>query len=951
MPDGHYEFADMVSVRLLGQVDAWVGARPVDLGPARRRSLFALLALRVGQVVSLEEIVDGLWADTAPNSPIGNIYTYVNGLRRALDPERDSASPVSVLESVSPGYRLRSDRVVVDADRFTALITAGRMSLGSDLEAAVTQFDDALRLWRGDPLTGTSGPFVQAERLHLLGKRFGLLEDRATALLTLDRHDEAVTSLRELVGAYPLRERPRGLLMQALYRAGRSGEALAEFADVRAVLDRELGIDPSDFLGELRDRIAESSPALLSGPPRQFDPARAAPADAAPVVAGLPPAAPGFSGRAEELARLRELVVSSGSGAVIEVISGPAGVGKTALALQIAHELSDRFPDGQLFADLRGFDPHAPPLDSAQVLTKLLGDLGDQTLLLREGEAELSARFRSLLAGKRVLLVLDNALSSEQIRPLLPSTSCLVLITSRTRLDGLVARDGAKVLDLRPLRPEESEVFLAGSAGHERATTALPDLRRIAELCGHLPLALNIVARRLSSLPAPVLALSTVVAELADEGDRLDALSGNGEHDAVRTVFSWSYQALKPEPAQMFRRLGLYPGDNISTEAAAALNGTSVPDTRRLLETLANAHLIDWAGRGRYRIHDLLRLYTKELAHDEETPTDRDNATRRLLDWYLHTADNANHVLDPTRGARRLPLESPPEDCRPLEFAGFEQATLWAVAESGGLMSIVRHAYQLGHHAHVWKIMSVVWKQDELGPRLDDWVELKKLAVAAAEHEGDVYAQMWSMTALGYVYHYARRLDLAQQCFASCLDYWSTADPERPGVRLQEVGVLTGLAYNLCERQDLDTALVYCERALPIAREENDPESEIWTLSIVSMVYRKLGKLAEAGAVLRDVLVTGHVLGWTRHLLDHVVLRELGKIERELGRFEQAAACLNQALSASRELNNPLSEVRVLYALGEVLRDLGQIDRADTVEHQADDLMEKFAIPVAALDD
>lgn len=909
-----------------------------------------MLAARAGQVVSLEEIVDGLWADAPPTNPLGSIYTYVNGLRRALDPQRDSQSSTSMLESVSPGYRLRADDVVVDADVFAERIAAGRALSGTDPSAAVTQFDAAAELWHGDPLGGTSGPFVQTARLRLWGQRYGLLEDRAMALLTLGRHDEAIEGLRELVLGYPLRERPRGLLMQALYRAGRGEEALAEFADVRAVLDRELGIDPSMFLTELRDRIAEGAPALLSGPPGKFDPVVAEHGATPPVVPGLPPAAPGFSGRATELARLRELGNSPGAGSVIEVISGPAGVGKTALVLRIAHELSDRFPDGQLFADLRGFDPHNPPLDPTQVLTKLLDDLGDQTLLLREGEAELSGRFRSLLAGKRVLLVLDNALNSEQIRPLLPSTPCLVLVTSRTRLTGLVARDGARVLDLRPLRPEESEAFLSGAAGPERAAAAPLDLRRLAELCGHLPLALHIVARRLSSRPG--LALSTVLAELVNESDRLDALSGNGDRDAVRTVFSWSYQALKPEPAQMFRRLGLYPGGTIGVEAAAALNATSVADTRRLLETLANAHLIDWAGRGRYQIHDLLRLYAKELAHDEETPVDRDTATRRLLDWYLHTADNANHLLDPTRGEKRLPLEAPPEGCRPLEFAGVDEAAHWAASESDGLMSVVRYAYQLGFHPYVWKIMSVVWKKDELGSRLDDWVELEKLAVDAAEREGDLYAQMWSTTALGYVYHYARRLDLARECFAKCLDYWSTTDPGQQGVRLKEVAVLTGLAYNLCERGDLDTALEYCERVLPMAREENDPDSEIWALIIVGMIYRKLGRFAEARTLLRDVIsTTRQEVGWTRLLLDHVVLRELGKIEHRSGRFEQAAVYVNQSLSLARELNNPLGEVRVLYALSEVHRDLGQVELADTLEHQADDLMAKFDIPVAALED
>jgi DNA-binding SARP family transcriptional activator len=530
-----------------------------------------MLAIQAGQVVSQAAIIDGLWADKPPGNPSSSIYTYVNGLRRALDPDRDSRSS-SMLESVSLGYRLRGDELEVDVAQFAERVTAGRGLSTVNPSAALSEFDAALGIWRGDPLTGVSGPFVQATRLQLLEQRFDLMESRATAMLALGRQSTAIAELRELVGDYPLRERPRGLLMLALHRNGQVDEALAVFADLRGVLSSELGIDPSPSLRELRDRLVRREPSLMTGPLVQIElvaPGRDRPQN---TPAQLPLEVSAFTGRHVELERLRSLLAPKTQGApgdrrseapLIGVISGPAGVGKTSLVVRIAHEFKGQFPDGQLFLNMRGFDPHEPPINSTQALTKLIGSLGDHATIPRESEAELSAYFRSMLSGKRMLIVLDNVLSSEQIRPLLPGSSSAVLVASRNRLDGLVARDGARVLDLRPFRPEESSVFLTRLSGSKRTAGTEHEVRRIADLCGHLPLALGIVARRLAIHPG--LRPSAVVAELSGAGDRLTVLdSGSGDGGAIQSVFSWSYQALKPEPAEMFRRLGLYPGGGTS---------------------------------------------------------------------------------------------------------------------------------------------------------------------------------------------------------------------------------------------------------------------------------------------------------------------------------------------------------------------------------------------------
>ncbi|UMP07007.1 tetratricopeptide repeat protein [Amycolatopsis sp. EV170708-02-1] len=908
-----------------------------------------MLAMRAGEIVSLEEIIDGLWGETPPGNPVASVYTYISGLRRALDPHRDSRSLTGRLRSASPGYRLSAEQLDVDVDRFTTHLATGHSLLASDPRTAARELESALSLWRENPLAGTTGPFVDGARQRLQEQRFGLIEDHATALLIQGRHDDALGELRALAADYPIRERPQSLLMQALYRSGKQADALAVFADVRNMLARELGIDPSPFLTRLRDRIADGDPELLTGIPQRADLAGSESPGTQSVPAQLPTAIPSFIGRTIELSQLREFVTQEAPGhspaaPAIGIISGPGGVGKTTMSVHLAHDLTDRFPDGQLFVNLRGFDPHEPPVNPTQALAKLLGDLGGYATTPGEGLAELSARFRSMLSGKRMLLLLDNALTSEQVRPLLPGSSCLVLITSRNRLDGLVVHDGAQVLDLRPLRPAESRTFLARSVGDTRTSGVSEDLDRIAALCGHLPLALSIVARRLALRTD--LRVRDVVAELSREGDRLSALAPEGtDTEGIRPVFSWSYQALKPEPARMFRRLGLYPGEEISAGAAAALHGTSVVEARRLLDILANSHLITWSGRGRYQIHDLIHLYAKELVREDETVEQRSAATRHLLDWYLYTLDNSNRVLEPARGKRRMRLEPPPDDCDPVEFADSTAAAQWVIAESSALRSIVRYAAELGYDEHVWKIVSAVWEYLRFGPDIDEWIELQELAVVAAERRGDDYARMWSIGSIAHAYNYARRIDKAMECFTASREYWRNAGAAHPDARLHEAVALAGSAHVHYLKDEFAKALECCARALPIVREEGDGFSDVWLLSLQGTVYRKQGKLLEAEALVREGLQVYQRQAQPHLLLESHVLRDLGRIKHDQGSLEEAAVYLNQSLVVAQQLGNALGEVRVLTSLQQVLLELGQLEEADRFARLAAGIMEKYAIP------
>jgi DNA-binding SARP family transcriptional activator/tetratricopeptide (TPR) repeat protein len=932
-------------VHLLGQVRAHLGAQELDLGSARSRTLFAMLAIRAGHVVSRDEIIDGLWAGSPPGNPTSSIYTYITRLRRALDPHRDPRSSAGLLQSVSPGYRLDAG-TIVDATRFTTHSRSGRAVLTSDPAAAVAEFDAALGLWHDIPLTGTSGPFTDTTRLRLLEQHFSLVEDHAVAMLALGRHEAVVEDLRDLVRRYPLREHPRGLLMQALYRAGHTEDALAVFTDIRTVLDTELGIDPSTQLRRLHDRIAAGAPELRSGPPLRTDQNTSKPPAARVAPAQLPREISTFVGRETDLTRLRTLLTPATADApVIGVLSGPAGVGKTTVAVKIAHELAARFPDGQLFVNLRGFDPHEPAVNPTQVLAALLGELSETPVVSGQSEAELSAQFRSVLAGKRILIVLDNALSSEQVRPLLPGSSCLVLVTSRNQLNGLVARDGAHVIDLNPLPPKESNAFLAQLLEVEVTGEPAADLGRIAALCGHLPLALGIVARRLAIRPA---ALSDVVAELSDESDRLDVLTSGG--DAIRPAFSWSYHALKPEPAQLFRRLGLYPGDEISTGAAAALNATTVPETRKLLDTLANNHLISWASRDRYHIHDLLHLYTKELAHSDETPQHNDAATRRLLDWYLHTTDNATRWVDPSRDVTRLPLEPPPHDCRPTEFTDDESARKWVRAESSALRTALRHAAETGYDDYVWKTACIVWDEHRKGPQIDEWTGLLKLALASARRQGNPTAEIWVTSLLADNYLYSGLFGQALESFTRCERYWSTDGAELPRAKLHQGLALAGTAHILYYTGDRRQSLLSCQTALSMLREENYGLGQIWVLGIIGIVQRTFGNLAEAETALQSGFRLCKEQEHRPLSLETYLLRDLGWVEQSRGRLEEAKVYLTLALATAREVGNVLAVIRMLHPLRTVLHDLGQLAEADACRQQIRDLMERYSLSEALVE-
>ena len=552
-----------------------------------------------------------------------------------------------------------------------------------------------------------------------------------------------------------------------------------------------------------------------------------------PIPAELPHDAAGFTGRELELAVLDSFVLGEGSTAVvISAIDGVAGIGKTALAVHFGHRVAAAFPDGQLYVNLRGFDPDQPPLDPRDVLPRFLRALGADLSLMPADLDELASVYRSVLSGRRVLIVLDNAVTAEQIRPLLPGTAgCLALVTSRNRLSGLVARDSARRLTLDVLPPAEAIALLARIIGSERIEAEPRAADTLARLCGWLPLALRIAADRAAAHRH--LTLTDLVDELTVEHDRLDVLGADEAVSQIRAVFSWSYRALPPEPARAFRLLSLHVGQDISAPAAAALIDADIPKTRQLLEALTGGHLIEETGRDRYQFHDLVRVYAAECAQISEPESQRAAAIRRLLTWYLHTADAFSRTFNPD--ARHAPLDLPEPASRPLVFATHQQATNWAKTELANLVPIAGQATAIGDDATAWKLAVALMPIFVLYRRIADLLTILHSALGAAQRLGDSDAEASILSRLAEAYleagHPAQAAELCQRA----LTIWGeTGDPWGQWVAWHDQGM------SFLDLERFDEAMTCFQQALTAARQASNLRSEGLSLTGLGIVHQHL---------------------------------------------------------------------------------------------------------------
>ncbi|HEY3605897.1 MAG TPA: BTAD domain-containing putative transcriptional regulator [Pseudonocardiaceae bacterium] len=669
---------------VLGPVQVLVDGEPVVVGGPGARALLLLLILHANQVVSVDRIVDGMWGDDPPATARTIVHGYVSRLRRVLEPHLGLAQ----LLTRAPGYQLRVDESRVDLFEARRLWDAAR---GQPSARRAELLRTAAGLWRGPVPVN---PPTDAVAVELAELRLVIIAERIEADLELGRHAELIGELRNLVREHPFDEVLVGHLIRALYRAGQRADALETYRTFRRRVADELGIDPGPPLRELHESLLRDDPTLREPDQGPADPVTVVPAQ-------LPPAASALTGRDRELAWLNQLADDQDAVAsTVAVITGAAGVGKSALAVTWGHRVVRRFPDGVLFAGLRGFDPNRPPLAAADVLPRFLLALGVRPAELPDEPGEQGALYRSLLATRRVLVVLDDARDSEHVRPLLPGGSgSLVLVTSRRRLDGLVARSGARPLPLETLAAGPATRLIVDAAEMAGVPITGRQAADLARLCDHLPLALRVVAARLA-VPSGV---DELVLELSDERTRLAALDLEDADTSVRAALDISYRGLHPAIGGAFRMLGLVPGPTVDPHVVAALCGTDVAAARRRLRSLAEASLLTEAGAHRYVMHDLVRLHARDLAVTELSPSDTEEVLGRLLDYYLSACDQSRRLLHPPRDDLDFRARHPRLALPALVSAG--QALEWFDAEWPNLSELLRATVLAGRHRHAWQLV------------------------------------------------------------------------------------------------------------------------------------------------------------------------------------------------------------------------------------------------------
>jgi DNA-binding SARP family transcriptional activator/tetratricopeptide (TPR) repeat protein len=872
-------------VELFGPVRAWRGDREVTVGPPRRRAVLAALALGANRVVSRDEIVDAVWGDMPPPSAANGVHVHVGALRQTL-------ASGGELESSRSGYLLRLAPELLDVAVFTERLTAAQRLFGAgEAAAAVDAYDAALVLWHGTPLVGVAGPLADAQRLRLGELRLTALEDRAEALLDLQSPTELVAELTVLAGEFPLRERLRAALMLALHRSGRRAEALRLYADTRRLLVEELGVEPGSELQRLHQSILTAA----------VDKPRDAGPDT-PVPRQLPPAARHFAGRHEHLRELTGLLDDAGEGgpAVLSAIGGTAGVGKSALAVYWAHRVANRFPDGQLYVNLRGFDQTGSGLGPAAAVRGFLDALGVPSERVPPDLAAQAGLYRSLLAGRRVLIVLDNARDADQVRPLLPGVpGCFVVVTSRNRLTGLIAADGAHPVTLDLLSTAEAHDLLARRLGPQRVAAEPEAVDEIVTRCARLPLALTLVAARAAS--HPTFPLATLAGELSDTRGSLDAFTDSDPASDVRAVFSWSYRALGPAAARLFRLFGTHPGTDISAAAAACLAGVTSAGVRPPLAELTHAHLLTEHVPGRYSLHDLLYAYATEIGGTVDPPADRHAALCRLLDHYTQTAQ-----------AAAVRLSTSPDTAAPEhpEIRDAAHALAWFTAEQRVLLTAIEVADRAGLDTHVWRLALAVGVFLDLRGDWDELIAIQLAALAAAQRLADWSAQARVHRLLGRAHGRAGRYGEAHPHFRRALDLYGDLGDHTALARTHQ-----NTAWVLEKQGRLTEALEHAERALALHHAAGSRSDYAVALNDVSWCYAQLGQFDRASVHCGLALTVHREVG--NQYGEAATLDTIGYIHRQLGRHADAVACLREGADLYRAVGDRWNEADVLRHLGD----------------------------------
>jgi DNA-binding SARP family transcriptional activator/tetratricopeptide (TPR) repeat protein len=893
----------MLQVRLLGPVEVLVDGDVHPIAGLRRKAVLAALGLQPGVVVSIERLVDLVWGHDAPTTAPAALQSHVSHLRRRLgQPDALVARP--------PGYVLNSGTDVQQAED---LIRRGTEA--ADPRERERLLRAALALWRDRPLADLAGFDDWARRLEQLrfDARLALIETR----LAVGQHLHLVPELEELSLQHPVNESIHKLLMLALYRSGRQADALTVYQRLRSVLDGELGIAPSRPLQELESGILRqdtildhAQPATASGP------------------AQLPLTVGAFAGRIRELAILDFLLNSANGAVLVAAISGTAGIGKTTLAVHWAQQVAVRFPQGQLYVNLRGFDPTGSPMDPSEALHGFLDAFGVPSERI---PADLDGRiglYRSQLAGKRVLVVLDNARDAEQARPLLPaSPGCFAVVTSRNQLTPLVVSEGAYPLDVDLLPAADAKDLVTQRIGPDRAAAEPDAVAEIVDRCARLPLALAITAARAATRPD--FPLVTIAAELRADPDRLDALDGGDAATNLRVVFATSYQALSTEAARLFRVLGAHPGPDVGAAAVTSLAGHPAAES---LNELTRAHLLTEHRPGRFTGHDLLLAYAREQAGDLKA------ATGRLLDHYVHTAHAAARRLFPKRPPIALAPPQPGVIPEPIEDR--ERASAWFAVERRVLPAVFGLATATGHDTHAWQLGSALRTFLLRQAHSPEHISIQQAALQAARRTGDLGGQAHTAHGLAHTYARAGHLDDAITLYQEALALYCALDDPAGQARVH-----TGMA-EVAEKQGrADDSLRHNQYAIKLYEDAGNPILRANALNGLGWSHALLGHYAPAIASCTEALDRLRVLGdreGQAHTWD-----SLGYAHRGLGDHGRSAFCYRRAVDICRDLGERYWEADSLSGLADTYQALGNFDAARTAWHQALDILDELNHPDA----
>ncbi len=916
--------------RLLGNLELIAGGRSVRLGRRQERCLLSILLLEANHPVPVERLIEITWDGRPPEGARATLRTYVSRLRMSLSTVSGDES--AALVSHSGGYLLEVDPHSIDAHRFDAGLEQARATSEPNRRAELLR--QALALWRG-PALADVGPEPVRRRLAtgLEQRRAQALDLRIAADLACGRHAELLAELSELVARDPLDETMAGHLMLALYRAGHRVESLATYRELDRSMRKQLGLAPGLQLQRLHQAILQDDPWLLpidgndpikiNGMPRRRQ---------ATVPAQLPAEPLAFVPRLAELNKMDEALLGGGTDREMRilVISGTAGVGKTGLAVHWAHHAAERFPDGQLFVDLRGWSNDSPT-NVHGVLARFLRALGASGDRGPTSLDEAAALYRSMLAERRVLVVLDNAQDARQVRPLLPgAVGCAVVVTSRSGLAGLVAAEGAHSITLDLLSADDSHRMLDGRLGSRRTQAEPQAVDEIITRCSRLPLALAVAAARAAIWPD--LPLASLAAELGQPPDGLSAFSGSDVTTNVRAVLSWSYRALSPAAARLFRLLGLHPGADFDAGSTASLAGVTVEEVRRLLAELADANLVSRGEARRYRLHDLLRAYVTELADQEagqEAGSEGPAALRRVLDHYLHTAHAASQFLHHEPGV----LAPPEPGTRPEPISDRAEAMVWFTTERAVLVAAVDQAAGAGFDAHASDLAWALGRFLDRHGHWDEMVATHRVALAAAERLEDPARQARAHRGLARAYHLLDRYDEAYaHCQKALALFDKLADPVGPAYIHRILGCLHEAQH------EYQQALSHAEQAYELFAAAGDDVGHADTLSQVGWLHALLGNYPRAITHSIRALAVLRKNG-IRHG-QALALDSLGFAHHHLGHYDQAIVHYQHALALLRDLEDPFNQTDVITHLGDAHHAAGDPDTARRYWQHALDILD-----------